>query len=348
MDGFVLFFVVAIILLALLFDYTNGFNDSAAIVAAMISSGAMSTQHALLIAAGFEFLGAYFLGTAVAMTVGKAIVAPATIGLATIAAALVGAIAWNYVAWYFGMPSSSSHALIGGLLGAVLVTAGTAPVDWRMVSAIYVLLLLSPVIGFTITYLLTKSHLLLFRRVRPSRANVVFSRLQILFSVGLALSHGTNDAQKSMGIITMSLVLAYPLAPTALGALYTPDPSEAFVIPRWVIAACSLALALGIAQGGFRIMKTVGTGFYRIRPVHGFTSLSSAAGIIYTASLFGFPVSTTQISSASILGAGSAQRFNAVRWGTVKHMLVAWFVTIPASGLIGALSQPAISLLTGL
>jgi PiT family inorganic phosphate transporter len=225
-------------------------------------------------------------------------------------------------------------------LGSVLIGGGWGSVQWWNVGAIYVVLIASPVIGFALSYLWTKSHLFVFQGMRPSRANVAFSRLQIVSSVALALSHGTNDAQKTMGIITMTLVLAHPLAPSAVAMFYEPDPLDAFVIPNWVIASCAIVLALGIATGGLRILRTLGTGLYRIRPVHGFTSLSSAAGIIYGASLLGFPVSTTQISSSSVLGAGSAQRFNAVRWGTVKHILVAWVVTIPASGLIAALCHP--------
>ncbi len=334
---------VAVTSLALLFDYTNGFNDSGSIVAAMISSGAMSLRQALVMAACFEFVGAYFLGTAVAEMIGKGIVELATLTAAAIAAALVGAIAWNYMAWYLGLPASSSHALIGGLLGASLMASGTRTVYWWNVSAVYLVLIISPLIGFAISYVLTKAHLFLFQRVPPSQANRAFNRLQVFSSVALALSHGTNDAQKTMAIITMVLTLLYPLAPATVAPFYTPTGSDAFAIPRWVTVTCASVLSLGVATGGLRILRTLGTGFYRIRPLHGFTSLSSAAAVIYGASLLGFPVSTTQISSSSILGAGAAQRVNAVRWGTVAHMVAAWIVTIPASAIVAAACEPLLS-----
>lgn len=316
-------FVIAI---TLIFDFTNGFNDAANIVATMISSRAISPRIALLIAAVFEFFGAYFLGTAVATTIGKGIIDPTmfrgTAGVWIVISALCGAIGWNVLVWWFGIPSSSSHALIGGLVGSFVIAVGPHAIQWAKVIQIFIILVISPFVGGILGFLFLKTVLYIFRYAPPS-ANELFKKLQIPSSIFLALSHGTNDAQKSMGVITMSLII--------LGFL-PPDAG----VPRWVILACALAIALGMSVGGQRTIKTLGGKLYRIRPVHGFSSQTCSGLVLYSASLFGFPVSTTQVVSGSIMGVGSADRIKAVRWHIVGHIVSTWIITMPSSALLAA------------
>lgn len=337
MEEYILHIAFVTIGLAVFFDFSNGFHDSSNIVATMVSSGAMSPQSALITAAVFEFVGAFFLGTAVARTIGKGIVEPSSITIDVVLATLIGAISWNLATWYFGMPSSSSHALIGGLLGTVYLSAGKQAIKWFVLDSVILILVISPIIGMLTGYFSTRIMFSLFPNIRPSRANYAFKRLQILSSIWLALSHGTNDAQKTMGVITLSLAILYPLAPEKINFMYSPSPDGVFFVPTWVILICSLAIALGIASGGWRIIKTLGLKLYKIRPVHGFCSQASSGAVIYLSAIFGFPVSTTQIISSSVMGAGSAQRVNAVRWGMVKNILLTWLITIPASALISGL-----------
>jgi PiT family inorganic phosphate transporter len=331
---------IAFILIAivLLFEFSNGFNDCANMVVSPVITGALGPRKALLIIAVFEFIGAWFLGTAVAQTLGKGIVSPQNIGIAAIFAALLGSILWNLGGWYFGMPSSSSHALIGGLLGAVIMSSGPGYIFWRRVWEILAILILTPIIGLMAGRYLTKMVLSISENFRPNPANRLFKRLQIFTSVTLALSHGTNDAQKGMGIISLSLIIFHRISPKIIEKIYEPINQNAFYVPKWVILACSLALALGVSFGGWRIMKTLGTKLYRVRPVHGFSAQASSSAIIYLSSLFGFPVSTTQIVSSSILGAGSAQRLGSVRWGIGRQIFFTWIITIPGSALLAALS----------
>jgi len=323
-------FSIAILLvaMALFFDYSNGAHDSSNIVATMVSSRAISPIAALIIAALFEFTGAYFLGTAVAETIGKGIVNPEIIkvipnGIIIVFAALIAAISWNLFTWYFGIPTSSSHALIGGLLGAFVVARGFLVVNWNRVAGIFLVLVASPIVGLVLGFLLTKVAYF-FSQWSSPKATALFDRLQVGASVLLALSHGTNDAQKTMGVITFSLVV--------LG-LYHP-PSGSLPIPRWVVVACAGTIALGILNGGWRIIKTLGVKLYRIRAIHGFTAQSSSAIIIYAAALFGFPVSTTQVVTSTIMGAGSAERPKGVRWDALREILITWLVTIPVAAIL--------------
>jgi len=323
-------FTIAILLVgvALFFDYCNGVHDSSNIVATMISSRAISPIWALIIASLFEFTGAYFLGTAVAQTIGKGIVNPEIIkvvpnGIIIVFAALIAAISWNLFTWYFGIPTSSSHALIGGLLGAFVVSRGFSIVNWNRVAGIFLVLVASPIVGLVLGFLFTKIVYFFSQWSSPS-ANILFKKLQVGASILLALSHGTNDAQKTMGVITFSLVV--------LG-LYQP-PSGTLPIPRWVVVACAGAIASGILNGGWRIIKTLGVKLYKIRAIHGFTAQSSSAIIIYGAALFGFPVSTTQIVTSTIMGAGSAEKPKAVRWEVLREILITWFVTIPVAAIL--------------
>lgn len=327
-------FLIAIVLL---FEFSNGFNDCANMVVTPVITGALEPRRALLLIAVFEFVGAWFLGTAVAQTLGKGIVNPKNITVVVIFAAVGGSIIWNLGGWYFGMPSSSSHALIGGLLGAVSMGSGPEWIHWAKVGEVLAILVLSPIVGLFAGRYLTQKAIFFFGDFKPSRANRLLKKLQILTSITLALSHGSNDAQKGMGMISLALLLLYEISPELMGKIYQPDPQYGFYVPKWVILVCSLALAFGVSSGGWRIMKTLGTKLYKVRPVHGFSSQVCSTLIIYLSSLFGFPVSTTQIVSSSILGAGSAQSLGSVRWGVGRQIFFTWIITIPGSAAISAL-----------
>jgi len=321
-------FVVA---LALFFDFSNGFHDSANQVATVITSRALSPEAALLLAALANFVGAYFFGTSVAKTIGKGIVDPqlmgeTTRGIVILCSALLGAVTWNILTWYFGIPSSSSHALIGGLLGAFVAGWGFKPVQWHNVRNIVLIMLCSPLVGFFLTFFFTKFTFFLTQWSSP-KANQIFKRLQVISSVTQALSHGMNDAQKTMGVIVFALI--------TLNFYHPPEGAE-FPIPHWVVLSCSLAIALGTVIGGWRIIKTLGSGLYRVRPIHGFGSQTASTAIIYLTALFGFPISTTQVISSSIMGAGSAFRPKSIRWELAGEMVLAWLITIPASALVAA------------
>jgi PiT family inorganic phosphate transporter len=320
MDPLIL--IVILIALALLFDFLNGFQDSANVVATMISSRAMTPRAALLIAAVSNFVGPFLFGVAVAKTVGKEVAAPESITIAVVLAALVSASLWNIITWYFGIPSSSSHALIGGIIGAVIVGSGFDVIRTEGLWKVGLALFLSPVIGFVVGMLAMRVTLWLARGATP-KANIFFKIGQVPTALALALSHGTNDAQKTMGIITMGLVV--------LG--YQTE----FTVPWWVILSSATAIGVGTAAGGWRIIHTLGGKFYRIRPVHSFTSQLASAAVILTASLIGGPVSTTQVVSTSILGVGAAQRRSQVRWGVMVEILVAWLLTVPATAAVAAL-----------
>jgi len=329
-EGSVFPFATTIVALALLFDYSNGFHDAANVVATIITTGALSPRKALVMAAFCEFIGPFLFGTAVAQTIGKNIVDISTfdtkmidLPVFLIIAILIGAISWNLITWFVGIPSSSSHALVGGMVGAVLVAYGPDKILWGGLIYVVVSLILSPFLGLFFGILFLKATLYLFRNATP-KANLFFNRVQILSSITLALSHGANDAQKSMGLITLSLVL--------LGI------SPTFHIPFWVIFSCASAIALGTASGGWRIIKTLGTKIYRLRPVHAFCAQTASATVILGAALLGGPVSTTHVVSSSIMGVGAGQRISAVRWGVAKNIIVAWFITIPASGVIAGLT----------
>jgi PiT family inorganic phosphate transporter len=321
------------IFLALVFDFTNGFNDSANQVATIISSRALAPANALVLAALGNFVGAFFLGTAVAQTVGKGIVDPTLLhtgssGVFVVMSALIGAILWNTVTWYFGIPSSSSHALIGGLLGAFVIGWGFAPIHWPKVFSILVVMVVSPLVGFALSFVLTRV-VMDFSHHFPPRAGRVFDRLQVVTLITQALSHGTNDAQKTMGVITFILIILGLHAAPVKGPL---------LIPAWVIIACSLAIAIGTMIGGWRIIKTLGVGLYKVGTVHAFVSQAASSLIIYVTAIMGYPISTTQVISSSVVGAGAATRFNMIRWGVARDMTIAWLITIPASALMAGIS----------
>jgi PiT family inorganic phosphate transporter len=321
---------VIVVGLALFFDYSNGFHDAANVVATIITTGALSPRKALFLAAVCEFSGPLLFGTAVAETIGKNIVDISTfdpksmeLSMALIVAALIGAISWNLITWYFGLPSSSSHALVGGMVGAVLVSYGPSRIIWKGLLYVVSVLIFSPLLGLFFGALFLRITLFLARNATP-HAKHFFNRMQILSSITLSLSHGANDAQKSMGLITLALVV--------MGLRTT------FHIPFWVIASCAGAIALGTASGGWRIIRTMGSRIYRLRSVHAFCAQAASATVILGAALLGGPVSTTHVVSSSIMGVGAEQRASAVRWGVAKNIMLAWLITIPASALMAALS----------
>jgi PiT family inorganic phosphate transporter len=313
--------LIIIIAIALLFDFLNGFHDASNIVATMISSRAMSPRSALLISAAAHFAGPFLFGVAVAKTIGSEVVDPEAITSLVIIAALSSAILWNLFTWYFGLPSSTSHALIGGLVGAVGVAVGLAAINLDGLMKVFAALFVSPILGLVLGYLVLKLVYFLARGSSP-RINSLFKRSQLGTSLALALSHGTNDAQKTMGIIAMAMV--------------TTGFVTEFQVPWWVITLSAAAISLGTALGGWRLIETLGAKFFKIRPVHAFGSQLTSASIILGAALMGGPVSTTQVVSSSILGAGSADRISKVRWTVARDIAAAWLLTIPVSALLAA------------
>jgi PiT family inorganic phosphate transporter len=315
--------LLVVIALALVFDYVNGFHDTANAIATSVATKALRPHYAIAMATAFNFIGA-FAGTAVAKTIGSGLVDDASTTQAIVAAALLGAIAWNLITWWLGLPSSSSHALIGGLLGATIVGAG---VDQLKLDGIWnkviVPLVSSPVIGFTLGFVLMVTLYWLFRRAQRRPLAKVFRRLQVLSAGYMAFAHGSNDAQKTMGIITLALVAA--------GVL--PD---AETIPWEVIVISATALSLGTAVGGWRIMHTMGHRVVELEPIHGFAAETTAASVIFGAAQLGMPVSTTHVISSAIMGVGSSKGVRGVRWGVARSILIAWVLTIPMAGLIGA------------
>jgi PiT family inorganic phosphate transporter len=313
--------LIAIITIALIFDFLNGLHDSSNIVATMISSRALTPQRALGMTAIAEFAGPFLFGVAVATTIGSEVVDPAAINSVVIITALSGAIVWNLITWYLGWPSSTSHALIGGLIGSVAVAEGFDTINLAGLEKVLIALFLSPLLGLALGFLVVKLIYFLARSASPG-VNTLFKRGQWGTSVALALSHGTNDAQKTMGIIAMAMV--------------TTGYMSKFQVPWWVITISAGAIALGTLTGGWRLIKTLGSKFYKIRPVHAFGSQLTSAGTILGAALLGGPVSTTQVVSSAIMGAGSADRVSKVRWMVARDIAVAWVLTIPVSALLAA------------
>jgi PiT family inorganic phosphate transporter len=306
---------------ALVFDFLNGFHDSSNIVATVISSRAMKPRTALYLTAVAHFLAPFLFGVAVAKTVGAELIDPAAITINVVIAGVLAAILWNLITWLVGMPSSSSHALLGGLLGAAILSSGFSVVQINGLVKILAALFISPILGFVLAFMLMNIILFLCRGASP-RINHFFRRSQLFTSLGLALSHGSNDAQKTMGIITMGLVAA--------------GFQSHFQVPTWVIFLSAGAIALGTALGGWRLIKTLGGKIYKIRPVDAFTSQTASTSVILGAALLGGPVSTTQVVSSSIMGAGAADRPNKVRWQVGQDMLTTWVLTIPATAITAA------------
>ena len=310
-----LVWLIILIGISLLFDFLNGFHDSANVVATMISSRAMSAKAALTLAAVANLIGPFLFGVAVANTIGHEVTAPESITIYVVIAALLSASIWNIVTWYFGIPASSSHGLIGGILGAVIVSSGFKVVKMAGLWKIIIALFASPIIGFTVGWLVMLITKRLLKNASP-KADTGLKYGQIPTAIALALSHGTNDAQKTMGVITMGLVV--------LGY-------------HWVILISATAIGAGTALGGWRIIQTLGGKFYKIRPIHSFTSQLASALVILTSSFLGGPVSTTQVVSMSIMGAGAGDKISKVRWTVLKDIFYAWFLTIPITAILSAI-----------
>ncbi len=327
----VMLHITVIVILALSFDFINGFHDTANTIATSISTKALPPRLAILFSALMNLLGAMAF-TGVAKTIGGKIADPLVLenGMSIVAAALVAAISWNLITWYFGIPSSSSHALIGSLAGAVITAEGILAVNYAGFITILEALVFSPLIAFFTGYIIMSLIKTIFKNSNPGKMNRNFRTLQVFTAAWQAFSHGTNDAQKSMGIITFALV--------AGGFQPTLD------VPDWVKVSCALAMALGTSVGGWRIIKTIGTRIIKLEPVSGFASDFSSATIIIMATLFKLPVSTTHVISSSIMGVGSARRFSSVRWTTAQQMVVAWLITLPITAVFASLIYLIVSI----
>ncbi|MCQ3936263.1 MAG: inorganic phosphate transporter [Chloroflexi bacterium] len=313
--------LVFVIILALAFEFINGMRDSSNIVATMISSRAFHARTALMVTAAAEFFGPFLFGVTVARTVGGDIVAPHTISLQALMVGLLGAILWNLITWFFGIPSSSSHALIGGLIGAALISSGWEAIQFSGLVRVLLALFISPLVGFAAGFVILRVIYLLSLHATP-HINNFFKRSQIVTAIALAFSHGTNDAQKTIGIITLSLITSGVLAD--------------FSVPFWVMLVSAGTMAAGTALGGWRLIRTLGGKFYKIRPVHGFATQLTSGLVILSATLSGLPVSTTQVVSSAIIGVGASERFGKVRWSVAGDILTAWVITIPISALFSA------------
>jgi PiT family inorganic phosphate transporter len=316
--------LAAVIVVALFFDFTNGFHDTANAIATSVSTRALTPRTAVLLAAILNFAGA-FVSFAVAATIAKGIVNPEVITLSVILAGLVGAITWNLITWFLGLPSSSSHALIGGVAGSAIAASGPDVINWSGIWDKVVLPgLLSPTIGFAAALALMLVIVWVIRKRSPTRVNRVFRRAQIVSGSFVAFTHGTNDAQKTMGIMSLALIVSGHL------------DADFDRPPTWVIVSAALAMALGTYAGGWRIIKTMGTRIAKIDPPQGFAAQTACAGILWTTAHYGFPVSTTQTITGCVMGAGASRRFSAVRWGVAGNIAVAWILTLPAAAFVGA------------
>ena len=318
----VLIFLVA---LALAFDFMNGLHDAANSIATVVSTGVLKPHHAVIFAAFFNFVAIFIFHLKVAATVGKGIVDPSIIDHYVVFGALVGAIAWNGITWFFGLPSSSSHALIGGLIGAAVAKAGTGPLVGSGITKTVAFIFISPVMGFVFGGLLLVAVSWMFRRSSPYRVDRWFRRLQLVSAAAYSLGHGGNDAQKTIGIIWVLLIGA-----GAIGAQDT--------VPGWVIVSCYVAIGLGTFFGGWRIVKTMGQRITKLKPVHGFCAETGGAIMLFLATALGIPVSTTHTITGAIVGVGSTRNVSAVRWGVAGNIVWAWIFTIPASAFMAAVS----------
>ena len=317
--------ILLVVILALIFDFINGFHDTANAIATSVSTRAIHPVHAIMMAAALNFLGAMY-STGVAKTIGSDIVRSADhIDEHVLIAALLGSIVWNIITWRFSMPSSSSHALIGGIIGAVLVSSvGAHGLNFYGIGKIILSLILSPLVGIISGYIIMFFLFRFFGQLRPTSINGKFKKMQILSAAAMAFSHGSNDAQKSMGIITLAL----------LSGGYI----DVFEVPNYVKLLAATAMACGTAAGGWRIIKTIGGKIFKLQPISGFAADLNSSIIIFGATLLHLPVSTTHVVSGSIMGVGAAKRVNAVRWGVAQQMVIAWILTIPCTAVMGALT----------
>ena len=316
--------VLALIFIALIFDFINGFHDAANSIATIVSTRVLTPGQAVIWAAAFNFLAAFGFGTAVATTIGRGMIDLAVVTSAVIFSGLLGAILWDLITWYVGLPTSSSHALVGGYAGAAIAKAGLGSLIASGWTLTLIFIVLAPLMGMLIAVLLSFITLWMFRGFSPRRVDSWFRRLQLLSAALYSLGHGTNDAQKTMGIIA--------------GALFTGGYLPAFTIPFWVIIAAHAAIALGTMSGGWRIVSTMGTKITKLQPFGGFAAETSGAITLFAASSLGVPVSTTQTITGAIIGVGAIKRLSAVRWGVAQQIVWAWILTIPASAAIAALT----------
>jgi len=316
------FLLVLVIAVGLAFDFTNGFHDTANYVATWVGTRALSPRMAVLVSAAANLAGA-FVTTAVATTIGKGLIDTHLATDKTVLAALLGAIAWNLLTWWGGLPSSSTHALVGGLVGAALVQSGSKGVEWTgLWQKVILPALASPVIGFMVAFALLVLIYRLFHRLTPGVAHRGFRYGQLLSGTWVAFTHGANDAQKTMGVIAL--------------ALFTHGSIATFYIPTWVKITAGLTIGLGTYAGGWRIIRTLGQRIYGLQPEHGFAAQIAAGSTLYLGTHFGFPISTTHVVTGSVMGAGATKRFSAVRWGVAGNIVVAWVLTLPAAGLVAA------------
>ena len=320
-----LWIVVMLVVLAIAFDFMNGFHDAANSIATVVSTGVLRPVHAVMFAAFFNFIAIFVFHLSVAATVGKGIVQPGVVDTHVVFGALVGAISWNLLTWYYGIPSSSSHALIGGIVGAVIAKAGVGQLIASGIVKTVAFIFVSPFLGYLLGSLMMVAVAWLFRRTRPGRVDKWFRRLQLVSAGAYSLGHGGNDAQKTIGIIWMLLI--------ATGYTAASDAAP----PLWVIVSCYVAIAVGTMFGGWRIVKTMGQKITKLKPVGGFCAETGGALTLFIATGLGVPVSTTHTITGAIVGVGSTQRASAVRWGVAGNIVWAWILTIPASALVAAL-----------
>jgi inorganic phosphate transporter, PiT family len=342
-----MFLILCVMAFALVFEYVNGFHDTANAIATVVSTRVLTPRQAVIMAAAFNLIGALW-GTAVATTIGSGLVETEAVSVQTLLAALLGAIIWNLLTWWWGLPSSSSHALIGGLCGAALATARG---DWSVIlwstqdasgkvgglwHKVVLPMFLSPVCGLALGFVVMGVLLVLLARWRPRRVSSLFGKLQLVSAALMGFSHGTNDAQKTMGVIALALYTAttagtFAGLPGWASFLRTPE----FSVAVWVKVACALTMAAGTAAGGWRIIRTLGHRMVKLQPIHGFAAETTAATVISVASHFGIPLSTTHVISCSIMGVGATRRLSAVRWSVVERMVWAWLLTLPATFVLG-------------
>ena len=321
-----LWVVVLLVILALAFDFMNGFHDAANSIATVVSTGVLKPGQAVMFAAVFNFIAIFVFHLSVAATIGKGLAQPGVVDVNVVFGALVGAISWNFITWYYGIPSSSSHALIGGIVGAVISKAGASSLVMASITKTVVFIFVSPLLGFLLGSLMLIMVSWTLRRSTPSRVDRWFRRLQLVSAGAYSLGHGGNDAQKTIGIVWMLLI--------ATGYTQAGDTSP----PTWVVLSCYTAIAMGTLFGGWRIVKTMGQRLTKLKPVHGFCAETGGAITLFIAAVLGIPVSTTHTITGAIVGVGATQRASAVRWGVAGNIIWAWILTIPATAFVGAIA----------
>jgi PiT family inorganic phosphate transporter len=336
--------LIVVIVTAIVFDFINGFHDAANAIATVVSTGVLPVRTAVLVAGLFNFIGA-ITGTAVAKTIASGFADPAIVVQTVVLAALLGAITWNLITWWYGIPSSSSHALVGGLAGAVVAHAGVGAFKWSALGEKVLLpLVLSPLLGFVIAFAVMIGLTWCVRRTRPQTVHRASRKMQLVSACMMALGHGSNDAQKSMGIIALALAAFVAAGHTGLPSWMLPNGDQ---IPLWVVISCAAAIALGTAAGGKKIIKTMGTKIIRITPLQGFAAETAGAATIFAASHLGVPVSTTHCINACIMGVGASKRVSAVRWGVAGNIVMAWILTLPLSGAFAFVAMLGLKVVFG-